>query len=73
MVLKMNVRLLNDTESNVQVDLRAGKISKNGVRKRIRQQQGMTCALFALRRISIFSTNDKKHRSVHAYKKIKMH
>lgn len=67
----MQMRLLADTDTNTHVDLPSGKISKSGAYKRVRRQQGMTCTLFALRRISIFNTADKKNSYLLAYKKMK--
>lgn len=46
-----------------------GKISKCQIRQPIKQQQGMTCTLYAMRRIAFFNTEDDK--SVHAYKALK--
>jgi hypothetical protein len=67
----MRIRLLSDDESNVQVDLASGKVSKKGERKCLLPQTGMTCTLFALRRIAILNTDSKHKAHLQAYKKIK--
>jgi hypothetical protein len=52
--------------------LNASNHSKSGIRKTLKQQKGMTCFLFAMRRIAIFNTTDKNNKALQAYKAIKL-
>lgn len=52
--------ILKSSQSEILVDLPSGKISKKGERKPIQSQEGMTCILYAMRRLSIFNDPDVK-------------
>ncbi|VVC74875.1 hypothetical protein AQUSIP_01490 [Aquicella siphonis] len=67
----MNIRLLFNTDDNVQVGLPSGKLSHTGARKCIKQQTGMTCTLYAMRRLAFFNTNNKEDKHMQAYLRIK--
>ena len=62
---------LTKTENNVQVNLPSGKISKQGERTVLKPQKGISCTLYALRRIGIFNTAAGENTHLQAYKKIK--
>lgn len=68
----MNTRLLTNLTTDTHVDLPSGKISKTGVRKPIKQQKGMACTLFAMRRITFFNTGIEDNKALQAYKLIKL-
>lgn len=63
--------LITDTNDNVQVNLPSGKLTTSGDRKPLNKQKGMTCLLYATRRIAFFSPEDKNSDQRQAYKAIK--
>lgn len=67
----MRVRLLNDSETDTQVDLPSGKLSKGGERKPINKQKGFTCYLYAMRRVGFFEYTEQQLQAIEAFKKIK--
>lgn len=63
------VKLLIDNEKNTLVDFASGKVGKNGKRKPIKKQKGMTCTLYGMRRLAYLDPDKKEEFS--AYKQIK--
>ncbi|WP_131783842.1 hypothetical protein [Legionella gresilensis] len=55
---------------NFNIELPKGKVSKNEIRKPLKRQRGMTCTLYAMRRIAFFN-NLADIKSIQAYKELK--